>query len=191
MLRKFVLLGIFTGGCASLPMLVELNPQAVERWYALIVADKPQSPEPTVAKEVTASPSPAPKAPGEPLAGRKVMVRSDSRGHFVAEFKLNGRATKAMVDTGATLVALNRSTARRIGIPLSNTDFKYDVQTANGTTKAASATIGRMQIGRISVEDIEALVLEDKALDSVLVGMSFLNRLSKFQVESGALVLQQ
>lgn len=34
-------------------------------------------------------------------------------------------------------------------------------------------------------------MLEDAALDGTLVGMSFLNRLSKFQVENGALLLVQ
>ena len=48
-----------------------------------------------------------------------------------------------------------------------------------------------MQIGRIFVKDVPAVVLEDDALETVLVGMSFLNRLKRFQVEDGGLLLEQ
>jgi aspartyl protease family protein len=35
------------------------------------------------------------------------------------------------------------------------------------------------------------VVLEDSALAGTLVGMSFLKRLSKYEVENGAMILQQ
>ena len=127
----------------------------------------------------------------EVLLGRKVRIAADPRGHFNADFKLNGRSIDAMVDTGATLVAINLSTARRIGIQLTPGDFKYTVNTANGKTRAASATIERLQIGRILVENVDAVVLDDKALDGTLIGVSFLKRLAKYQVENGALLLVQ
>jgi aspartyl protease family protein len=38
---------------------------------------------------------------------------------------------------------------------------------------------------------VPAVVLQDSALGGTLVGMSFLKRLSKFQVEDGAMILQQ
>ena len=95
------------------------------------------------------------------------------------------------MDTGATLVAMNLSTARRIGIKVMPPDFKYTVKTANGETRAAGATIDRLQIGRILVENVEAVVLDDDALEGTLIGVSFLNRLTKYQVENGALLLVQ
>jgi aspartyl protease family protein len=194
MFQKFVLLGIFVGGCASLPAIYLRNADEIERWYWTTAAEEPatQAAKPPAKTAAIAVVPVAPPASGEDiLLGRKVLVRADPRGHFVAQFKLNGRATEALVDTGATVIAINRSTARRIGISLANIDFKYEVRTANGVAKAAAVVIDRVQIGRISLENIEAMVLEDKALEGVLVGMSFLNRLSKFQVQDGALVMQQ
>lgn len=189
MLRQLILLGIFAAACVSFPIFYELNPSAVERWLGGAPSGQTAAALPEKAPEVAVVSMPTPET--QPLLGRKVLVRSNDSGHFVAEFKLNGRKTDAMIDTGATTVALNRTMARRIGISLASADFKYEVRTANGTVKAALATIDRVQIGRISLERIEALVLEDRALDGVLVGMSFLNRLSKFQVADGALVMQQ
>ena len=102
-----------------------------------------------------------------------------------------GARVDALVDTGATLVAINVSTAKRIGINLAPADFKYQVETANGTARAASAMIDNLQIGRIYVENVQAIVLDDKALDGTLIGMSFLKRLDKFEVADGTLVLTQ
>ncbi len=65
------------------------------------------------------------------------------------------------------------------------------VTTANGEVKAASVTIETLQIGRITLDDVQAVVLEDKALGDTLIGMSFLKRLGKFSVEDGALLLVQ
>jgi len=42
-------------------------------------------------------------------------MHPDARGHFSAEFKLNGRKINGMIDTGATLIAINLSTARKAG----------------------------------------------------------------------------
>jgi aspartyl protease family protein len=126
-----------------------------------------------------------------PLAGRFAKIDADKRGHFIASAKLNGRGVDVLVDTGATLVALNESTARRIGIRLKPDDFKYVVRTANGEAMAAAATIDEIRIGRITVRDIPATVAKDSALSSTLLGMSFLNRLKKFEVDSGTLILTQ
>jgi aspartyl protease family protein len=96
-----------------------------------------------------------------------------------------------LIDTGATVVAINASTARRIGIVLTPSDFTHSVVTANGETKAAAATIDTVRIGKIYIDKVPAVVLEDSALSGTLVGMSFLKRLSKYEVENGAMILQQ
>lgn len=126
-----------------------------------------------------------------PLGGRKTIIEADGRGHFVTEARMNGSREEVLVDTGATLVAMNESTARRLGIRLTASDFKYRVSTANGDAEAALVTIDRIELGRIRVENVQATVSRDEALDIVLLGMSFLNKLERFQIERGELVLTQ
>lgn len=126
-----------------------------------------------------------------PTAGRSVKIAADQRGHFIAKAKLNGRPADVLVDTGATLVAINESLARRIGLKLTKADFKYKVNTANGQTRAASVMIKEIEIGRVRVENVEASVLKDEALDGILLGMSFLGKLKSAEVRSGILVLAQ
>ena len=184
MLHKLILVGVFVGASASVPILYQSNPEAFES--LLRGREQPaEAPQLALVK-------PEPHEPStEVLLGRKVKLSADGRGHFNADFKLNGRSVDAMVDTGATLVAINVSTARRIGMKLTEADFVHAVETANGTAKAAAGVIERLQIGRIDVADVQAVVLEDKALSGTLIGMSFLGRLKKFQIENGALLLEQ
>lgn len=125
------------------------------------------------------------------LAGRSARIESDGRGHFVARAKMNGRSLDVLVDTGATLVAINETTARRLGIRLKPSDFKYRVRTANGVTEAAAAMIDEIRIGRVIVRDVRATVSRDEALSTVLLGMSFLGKLRRFEIDSGTLVLTQ
>ncbi|MGB3501998.1 MAG: TIGR02281 family clan AA aspartic protease [Mesorhizobium sp.] len=134
---------------------------------------------------------PAPTRPEQALSGRKVRLEADRSGHFRGEFRLNGRAVEALIDTGATVVAINSSTARRIGLSVQPSEFKYQVQTANGATKAAAVRIADLQIGRIRLDNVDAMVLDDRALKGALVGMSVLKRLSRYQVEGQTLVLEQ
>ena len=186
MLRKLLLVGIFAGSSASIPVIYQSNPEVFHSFFKSVVTN-----EETVKKQPAMPRMAVAKAGQESLPGRKVRLPADARGHFTGDFKLNGRRVAALVDTGATLVAINASMAKRIGIELTPADFKYEVDTANGKARAASAMIDNLQIGRIYIESVQALVLDDKALDGTLIGMSFLKRLDKYEVADGALVLSQ
>lgn len=177
MLRKIIIFGVFAAASASLPSLYEKHGQSL---LSTAVENSADAPRPVEVSAATSS-----------VAGRRVVIDQDMRGHFTATFKLNGKQVDAMVDTGATLVAINLSTARRAGVKVAAGDFTREVNTANGIAKAAIARIDRLQIGRISVDDVPVVVLEDKALEGTLIGMSFLSRLKKYQVEDGSLLLVQ
>ena len=94
---------------------------------------------------------------------------------------------RGLVDTGATYVAINSSTARKLGLTLGPADFKYEVRTANGLTNAALVHLNRMEIGSISVSDVEAFVLNDQALSATLIGMSFMSKLQSYRVRDNQL----
>lgn len=180
MLRIVIAAAAVAVAAASVPVLIENNPRLLDglRGNASAV------PEAT-ARGVEAG------GVIETLPGRKVRLAADERGHFLADFRLNGRSVPALVDTGASVVAINRTTARRIGIRLSPSDFTRSARTANGTAKAAGVTIERIEIGRVEFRDVPAVVLEDEALSHTLIGMSFLSRLTRFGVEDGEMVLEE
>lgn len=99
---------------------------------------------------------------------------ADSRGHFQAQGAINGRSTRFVVDTGATMVSMGAGDASRMGI-----DWRKGqpgmVQTANGQVRAWRVLLDSVRVGEITINGVEGLVHESD-LPVVLLGMSFLSR---------------
>ena len=133
----------------------------------------------------------APKIQKVALPQGRINLKADGRGHFFGTFQMNGRAIDGMIDTGASTIAINETTARRLGFTGNGLDFRYSVDTANGRTDAARIILDRVEIGTVRVRNVEAMVLRDKALSGTLVGMSFLSKLRSYQVQDGGLTLVQ
>lgn len=183
MLRKVIIFSVCAGTSASFPSLYQSHQETIHRLVAPFFGASQPEMRISAAQPVALRPQEG--------GGRQVRLAADSSGHFSGEFRLNGQRVEGMIDTGATVVALNRSTARRIGISPAQMDFVQKVDTANGLARAALVTIDRLQIGQISVNDVQAVVMDDTALSGTLIGMNFLSRLGKYQVENGTLLMVQ
>lgn len=120
-----------------------------------------------------------------------VTLAANDQGHFETEAEMNGRSVDVMVDTGATIVAMTYEDAERAGIYLKPSDFTHKVSTANGEARVAPVTIGSVSVGSITVRNVEGAVAESGKLHKTLLGMSFLNRLSRVEMRSKNLVLQE
>jgi aspartyl protease family protein len=133
-------------------------------------------------------------APGETVGqvgGRSLSIPRDSRGQFLAEGRIDGQRIGFMVDTGASVVALNETSAARFGLRPSRGDYNAAVTTANGTVKAARTRIAMLELGGLIVRDVDAMVLPDEALSENLLGLSFLSKLRRFEYANGQMVLEQ
>ena len=126
-----------------------------------------------------------------PLAPFSVTLVADSQGHFLVEPIINGIRLRMLVDTGATLVVLAREDAHRIGINPLPADFRATVSTANGSVLVAPVLLKEVMVGDLSVRDVSAAVFPDNRLQVGLLGMSFLSKLSRFEVAGARLVLKQ
>lgn len=104
-----------------------------------------------------------------------LTLSSDARGHFYATGVINGGSIRFLVDTGATMVSLGASDARRLGIDLRNAPVGYS-QTANGAARVYKVVLSSVRIGDITLTDVDGLVHESD-LPIALLGMSFLNRM--------------
>ncbi len=130
--------------------------------------------------------------PARPAAAPSSMTLvADAGGHFFVEAAINGSRVRMMVDTGSSVVALPREDARRIGIMPQPTDFKAKASTANGIVQVAPVMLKEVTIGDVSVQDVPAAVFPDNRLQVGLLGMSFLSKLSHFEVAGGRLVLER
>jgi aspartyl protease family protein len=130
---------------------------------------------------------PAPAVASVDDGAAQIVKAAD--GHFWAEAKVDGRAVRFLIDTGATAVALSQTDAQRLGIDTKALDYSYRVMTASGETRAAAVKLASISVAGAQVRDVEALVVE-KGLETSLLGMTYLGRLSSFQATPRALVLR-
>ena len=122
---------------------------------------------------------------------RSLSIPRDARGHFATQGRIDGQRLAFMIDTGASVVALNESSAARFGLRPTPGQYTATVTTANGTVKAARMRLAMVEVGDLIVRDVDAMVLPDRALSENLLGLSFLSKLKRFEYTNGQLVLQQ
>lgn len=118
-----------------------------------------------------------------------VELKANSHGHYLTKAYLNNKSVRAVIDTGATYLALSYEDARRIGISPRKSDFNKPARTANGIVNYAAAKIRSVRIGNVELYDVEARIAPKGALGINLVGMSFLKKLDKIEVSGGKLIL--
>jgi aspartyl protease family protein len=121
--------------------------------------------------------------------GQTVSVPSDGRGHFEVALQSNGVTFKALVDTGASVVALPQSLAAKLGLFPAQNDFSANVTTANGVVKVAPVVLRELRLQGIQLRDVDAVIIPDSSLQQVLLGMSFLRRLKSFSIRDERLTL--
>ena len=116
-------------------------------------------------------------------------IRKASDGHYWADGEVNGRTVRFLVDTGATAVALTPEDAQRLGLDPAALRYGYRVVTAGGQIRAASVRLASITVAGARLDNVDALVIE-KGLDTSLLGMTYLGRLSRFEATRSGLVLQ-
>lgn len=123
-----------------------------------------------------------------PGAAREIVLTIGEGGHFFAEGAINGRATRFMVDTGATVVSLSRAEADRLRLDLAGS-VDVPMQTAGGPIVARHVMLSRLRLGDVEVRDVPAVVTP-APMPFVLLGNSFLDRF-RMTRDQGVMLLQK
>ena len=113
-------------------------------------------------------------ASGGSNAGQ-VTLSVGAGGHFWATGAINGAAVRFLIDTGATSVALSSETARRLGVNYAGGQ-RVPVRTASAAISGHRIMLDTVRVGEITLNNVEALVLEGRYPEDALLGMSFLGR---------------
>lgn len=132
-------------------------------------------------------PTPPPQPQTQPA---EAAVRKAPDGHFWAEARVEGRHVRFLVDTGASTVALTLADARRLGLQPQALRFDRPVTTAAGQTMGAEVTLDYVSVAGARVDQVDALVLQE-GLETSLLGMTYLGRLSKFEASRDNLILRR
>lgn len=122
----------------------------------------------------------------DPATGN-VEIRRGYGGSFIVNTALNGAHTQMIFDTGATAVVLTSADARAAGIDTTRLSYSVPVQTANGTGFAAPIVLDEISVGNITRNRVRAFVLQEGVLDTSLLGMTFLETLSRYSVSGDTL----
>jgi aspartyl protease family protein len=104
-----------------------------------------------------------------------VRIEKDSRGLYRTGGTINGQPVNFIVDTGATVVAINANQAKTLGIEFGGKVTQ--VETASGKSKAYPVTLQQITLGDIHVYNVPAVIVQGNSPPEILLGMSFLNRL--------------
>ena len=111
---------------------------------------------------------------GGGATGREILIAAGPGGHFITSGQINGKPVQFMVDTGATVVAMGRQEAERIGIDWKSGQRSMS-HTAAGVVPSYSVSLTSVRIGDVEVANVEAVVLP-AAMPHILLGNSFLTR---------------
>ena len=120
---------------------------------------------------------------------RKVEIPRNDRLQYQTMATINGRGIPVLVDTGANIVAMNSQQAERLGIPASS-GSPTRVETAGNTLMGRSVQLDSVDVGGITVNNVQATVLEGDYPRMVLLGMTFLRHVN-LEERNGVLSLSR
>jgi aspartyl protease family protein len=129
-------------------------------------------------------------AQGEAVGGQTMRFTLEADRQFHVKAMVAGIPVYFLVDTGASDVLLSPADARRLGIDPGSLSYTELYRTASGTARAAPITLPEIDVGTIRLTEVSASVGEGDS-DGSLLGMSFLGRLSGYEVNGDTLILRQ
>lgn len=124
--------------------------------------------------QATAAPAPIALATTTTVAATTIVPRA-ADGLFYVTLQVNEKPVRFMVDTGASMVVLSRSDARKAGISTRD-ESPVLLRTASGSVNASKVSVRRIAHAHQTYHQIESVV-SDNELPVSLLGQSLLSRL--------------
>lgn len=120
---------------------------------------------------------------------QRISLARDAYDQYRTSILINGRSVLALVDTGASSVAMSGDQAKALGIDYYG-GILGKVSTASGISDAYSITLRSVSVGGITVENVRGSVIEGDYPSIVLLGMTYLRHV-KMEEEEGVLSLSR
>ena len=106
----------------------------------------------------------------------EIQIMSDNKGMYRTAGSINGIPVSFLVDTGATLIAMNSQHARKLGIDYRVTGTESFAATASDVVKVHKVKLASVKVGEIKINNVDAIVMEGVQPTRILLGMSFLGQ---------------
>jgi len=123
---------------------------------------------------------------GQSISGEAIELRRQDDGHYWIMVDINGKPVRFMVDSGATMTAINATTAKEAGVEANG--YPIILSTANGRVAAKRANVQSLVVGPHRIENHPVVVSESFG-DINLLGMNFLNEMQSWRVEANKMIL--
>jgi len=152
-----------------------LDPATQQRYpYVVVLGRKPERGSSLSTAAVSANPKPV------SVSAKELVLRREGQQPYSTAGKINGRSVSFLVDTGASVVALSATLARRLGLRFG---ARRNVSTANGRTQGHQTVLPNVRLGpNFELGRVEAIILPRMAVeDQVLLGMNVLERFELIQ----------
>ena len=121
-------------------------------------------------------------------SGGEVRLEREGDGHFYADILVRGVSVNAVVDTGASVIALPGDEARRIGFTWSASDVRPVARGASGTVYGVVRRAEVVTLGSLTARDLEVMIIPE-GLDVTLLGQNFLKQVKKVEMRGDEMVL--
>lgn len=126
---------------------------------------------------------------GQSISGEAIELRRQDDGHYWLLVDVNGKPVRFMIDSGATITAINANTAKDTEVEIDENGYPIILSTANGRVAAQRGLVRVMKAGPHSIENLPVVVSENFGETNVL-GMNFLDTMKSWKVEGNKMVLQ-
>ncbi len=117
-----------------------------------------------------------------------VELERSHDGHFYADVQINGASVRALVDTGASGIALSREDARTAGLATSIGMPDVVGRGADGDVHGEIVTLDSVTLGHKTAEDMQAVVLNSGEM--TLLGQNFLSKFDSVEIRGDTMVLR-
>ena len=119
---------------------------------------------------------------------KRIEIPISLNGHYNLRLRINDVSVDFVVDTGATDIVLSQADASRIGLDLGQLAFTGRASTSNGIVETARVTLDKIEIANVIDRNVSAIVNKGELFESLL-GMGYLQRWGRIEIENGVLSL--
>jgi aspartyl protease family protein len=127
-------------------------------------------------------------APRQIISSEAIKLVRQDDGHFWLRAELNGHQADLMIDSGATVTAINGKTARKAKLVLDSSGNPVELSTANGVITAQTAQVTTLTIGNFTLDQHE-VVVSDSFGEPNVAGMNFLDGFKSWSVTGDVMTL--
>ncbi len=134
---------------------------------------------------------PAPAGPEALTGPPQTSLPPAWDGLYRTVAQVNNTSLGVLVDPATPLVVLQYEEAERLGLHPERLQFTERVPVSDRKITAAHLPLLSVRINDVEVFEVDAAIAAKGALETSLIGLSFLNRLSAVYLKKGELVLRQ